>query len=154
MSLPDDRYPPVKFTTREVPTQKIAMASRVSRQFLMDPKIDHVEEHVTDALWVRLSGYVFGEAMDAEAEVVEEPIWPSWKHQLVASLPEGFVRRWLTYFWGFDDNKLAIRRRHKIHVHAHCVFPDAEIVVPQSQLGRPYRFASVEPIGYIEEPVR
>lgn len=116
----------------------------ISRYAMRHGELRHYEERHLDQMVYEINTHVLGKRAHDDIEIVEEPFYPSWRHQLVASLPDGFVRRWLTHFWGFEDNKLARQRRHHVSVEARCVFPDAEIVVPKETLGTPYRFAAIQ----------
>ncbi len=109
------------------------------------------EHDALERLVYEVNTHVLGRRARDELEIVEEPHFPTWRHHLVASLPDGFRRRWLADLWGMQDNVLAKRRRHYISVEARVVFPDAEVVVPRDKLGEPYRFASVSSFSRLED---
>lgn len=66
-----------------------------------------------------------------EVVIEERPHYLSWKHQLIDSLPAGFRRRFLCYFWDIEDYKLGSVRTHTFTEKAGVVFPYADVPMPE-----------------------
>lgn len=95
----------------------------------------------------RLSSYLmanarYSEFMDNQRDQLEV-VYPSWHHQLVASLPDGFRHRFLTYLWELEDEPLGRQTTHTVTCSASAMFPDADILPPG--LSKVARFPVIEP---------
>jgi hypothetical protein len=98
----------------------------ISRELLTSADVDVVQNLLRNSLIVRVQRTIMAERVDKQVhEWVEEPIYESARHHYLDSLPHGFRRRLLGYFWGIDDSApLAKRRRHTVVVNRWVKLPD------------------------------
>lgn len=70
-----------------------------------------IEDYQRDVQIERMSMEILAEKVEAQEHViVEEPVWKDPKAHYVASMPDGFRKRFLTYFWGLSEDALKPRR--------------------------------------------
>lgn len=93
----------------------IAATTQINAAFADQAKID-VVKLATGDLTIALQQQIMSDHVEMKTwEVVEEPLYESGKHHYLDSLPHGFRRRFLAYFWGIDDSKpLFTQKRHVI----------------------------------------
>ena len=85
-----------------------------------------MEDYARNQLVLKVERTVMAENTERKVHVwVEEPVYESARHHYLDSLPHGFRRRFLAYFWGIDDTKpLAKRRHHTVTVNRWVKLPE------------------------------
>jgi hypothetical protein len=130
----------------EVLLRKIRLGVRTTvSPYILRNAVPSVEiDHITNRMILKLDSHVLGQQEVREYVIVEEPIYPTWKHHFVASLPEGsWRRRYFTNFFLLEGQPLWTRRTHTVRCTASAVFPKAEITMPP-ELDQVARYAQVE----------
>lgn len=94
-------------------------------------QIEKVEDHMRDRVLFRFSREIMCHKVDEQQhEWVEEPVWKDPRAHYVASLPDGFRKRFLTYFWQLGRSDLQpLRVRHRVKVARWARLPE---LPPQS----------------------
>jgi hypothetical protein len=114
-----------------------------------------VVDEIAHQIVVRLRAYVYEDPKQRRHEtyrVVENRAHPSWKHALIASLPENalYRRRFLGYLWEISPTYANTRVVHEVAFKARALFPDMSIHYPK-ELGRVQYVTQIEPMGSREE---
>lgn len=105
--------------------------------------VDDITESAADQLIVALDSHVLGEQEDRTHVIVEEPVYPTWRHHLVASLPpDSYRRRFLERYWRLDG-PLAKRVTHTVTATAYRFFPRNEMDYPK-HLGSAIEFVTID----------
>ncbi len=99
-----------------------------SRLLMHRADFDMIHDVIRDQMVERMSVEILTEKVAEDAyEIVERPHYPTWRHQLVASLPLGsFRRRFLAYFWddvNYEDPSGRIVK-HTVKVHRWIEHPE------------------------------
>ena len=144
--------PAATITFQQIALHRLRLAAQtaISPYVLRNADCDVVMDQVSQRLIARLDSHVLGEKDSETLRVVEEPVWLSWRHQLVGSLPHGFRRRFLSYFWDLDGQPLAKRVTHEVTAEAWRVFPACTADFPK-HMGAPVLIASCTAPSYTED---
>src|SRR4051812_46268107 len=94
--------PPIAVAFTEILLRKIRLrvSGALSPYVLREARPEIVMDRMSDQLIVSLDPHVMGQEETKTYRIVEESIYPTWKHHLIASLPErSWRRRYLTNFF-------------------------------------------------------
>lgn len=110
------------YRNRLLEPQIVSGVASVSELLLADSE-EWIKDHTRGQVLLRMTKTVMQEKVSEQQQtIVEEPLYDSWKHHLVCSLPDGFRRRFLCYFWGIKPE--AKRRKHEITMKRWVNYPD------------------------------
>src|SRR3954471_20472089 len=111
--------------TKLLRPRTVAATAQISPAFAEEAKGDVVELATKNSA-LTLQQQIMSDHVELETwEVVEEPVYESGKHHYLDSLPHGFRRRFLAYFWGIDDSKPLFRQKR------HVITMDRWVNLPQ-----------------------
>jgi hypothetical protein len=150
------RTPPAisTFETKTLERLQIGVTQAVGRE-LPGLRIDSLEASDTlgflkNQLVMMLRAHVWSDP-DRHHNKVHKVTYtqahPTWKHHLVASLPEGsFVRGFFHYFWDIPFDYANTRVTEKIEVDVRTIFPENTMHYPE-HLGRVHYPVQITPLG-------
>jgi len=123
------------YTEHTLEPRLLQAVQEISGELLRDADVSVVSDIIRDSLVLRLEKYIMCEKVaEDQYEIVEEPVWRNPQAHYVASLPDGFRKRFLMYFWGLSEYDLTPRRvTHTVTLRRWVKLPD----VPSS-MGRAY----------------
>jgi len=115
--------------------------SRNMLQGLTGVRAEQMIEHMSNQIIMQLRAFVLADPRRDYRKThtfTYLAAHPTWKHQLVASLPEGsFRRRWCHYFWEIPFDYANTKVTKTVDVHVPTIFPESTMRYPE-QLGRPH----------------
>ena len=144
---------PEAIAFRRLVLHKIKLRSHqaISPYVLRNADAQMIMDHVARQMVAQLDSHVLAESKTQTHTIVEQPVYPSWKHHLLASLPEtSFRRRFLERFWDLEDEPLAKRITHQVTANAHRAFPENTQQYPKD-LGCPVEFAVIDDFPRYED---
>lgn len=141
--------PAITFSEIILRKLKLRSATALSPYVLREARPEIVMDRMADRMVAHLDSHVLGLEETKEYEIVEQPVYPTWRHHLVDSLPEGWRRRFLTHWWSLEGERLGRRTTHTVVCRAHAAFPQAEIQVPK-EMGHVVRFAAIDDHPYYD----
>jgi hypothetical protein len=109
---------------------KVAATGSITKQALADTAAAAtMVDHLRDLLMFKLESYVTVDPRGRRKEhytLVSDPVYPSWRHQLLAELPEGGLRqRVLGRLFGIDPTQpLGKRHRLVLDIAQEVIFPE------------------------------
>lgn len=128
-----------EFSTLVLERARFKASSMVTRQLLANADVRQMVDMMSDRLLVHLEAEVLEDRnlrRSIDYQVTEDPVYDSWRHWLVASLPvNSFRRRFLAYLWEIDPLYKGRRRIHELHIQRRGLFPENTMRYPDS-LGR------------------
>lgn len=151
----------LEFETKILERIRLGVTVAISNQLLHGVRIDSIDANhelgsLRDRLVMRIRAHVWS---DPERDYHKTHTFtyakahPTWKHHLVASLPEGSFRRgWCHYFWGIPFDYANTLVTEKVEVHVPSIFPENTYHYPE-HLGRVHHPISITPLGRTEETV-
>lgn len=104
---------------------------------LHDARVDVVEDHVSQALVARLEAAIWSDpekTLRQEWKHTDEVRHPSWKHALIADLPDEalYRRRFFGYLWDIDPAYKGRLRRRTLGFERRVIFPEMRNAYPES----------------------
>lgn len=148
-----DLYPTISYETAVLEKLKLSISHAVSRQMLSGIQgisVDSMVSEITDSLLLRLRAFVLNDPKRNFNKVYEfsyVQAHPTWKHALVASLPEGsFRRRWCHFFWDIPLDYKNTRVTQRVEVDVKGIFPESTMQYPDS-LGPIHYVTHINPLG-------
>jgi hypothetical protein len=148
--LNDSPYAP-SYETATLEAVRLCVQQAVSKELLGAQNIEFVAEEMSRQMIFRLRAMVYEDPKQRRRDVhriVEECAHPTWKHALIASLPEAalYRRRFLGYLWDIEPMYANTRVVHEVAVTARGLFPDMSIHYPK-ELGTIQYMTKIEPLG-------
>lgn len=128
-----DISPYMNFETMTLDRVKVAAANAVSPEFALMPDARFHVDHMGNRLIVELRASVLEDRRYHHEETVrfeEQPVYRSWKQHLVASLPDGFRRRFLMTWWNIDEPD-GTKIVHEITQTRRALFPGNRMEYPE-----------------------
>jgi hypothetical protein len=158
MSTPLPPESEVSFETKTLERLQVAVNTAISNQMLHGIKVGSVEssrmlEMLADRMVYQLRAYVWTDPEKSRTEThtfTYTKAHPSWRHALVASLPEGsFRRRFLHFFWDIPFDYQNTRVTETVEVFIPAVLPEMQMDYPK-QFGRIHFPVSFRTTDYTE----
>lgn len=147
----------MEFTTKVLERLDLGIRTAISKYMLHGVRHEALEPILDDmaqSIVLRLRAHVWSDPerdYRKTHEVTYTQAHPTWKHHLVASLPEkSWWRGFLHYFWDIPTDYANKRITEKIEVHVPSIFPENTYHYPE-HLGRVHHPISITPLGRIEE---
>lgn len=133
----------MKIVEHDLQPRVVAAVGRISRE-MAHYDLDMAVDLTTQDFVLRCERTIMAENTESSRhEWVEEPVWKDARAHYVASLPEGFRRRFLMRFWGLSEDDLVPKRvRHMVDVKRWVKLPD----VP-TEFGRAYYEQVLDELG-------
>lgn len=104
---------------------------------------EHYVDRMSRSIFFKIKSYVLGKRHADEYVIHESPRYKSWRHQLIGSLPDGWRKRFLCYFWDISEGELGTMTTHFVRAEVLNLFPHMTLDV--EVLG------NMVPISYISD---
>lgn len=159
MRYTDTPSPEVPYETLILEPLMLGVRQALSRQMLSGIHVvkgEVIMEHILDQIVFSLRAHVWADPRrdyKKTHKFTYMAAHPSWKHHLMASLPEGsFRRRWCHYFWEIPFDYANTRVTETIEVHVPTIFPENTMQYPD-HLGRAHHPIQIINTGTLREPL-
>ena len=136
----DYAFPPdpvMHYREKTLEAIRLAVITRLNNQLLhgvQRVEMDSMVDLMVDQTVMKLEAVVWSDPSQSHTEEVALSVpsgHPTWKHQLVANLPENsFRRRWMCFFYGIPLDYKAAKITKTFKVHVPAVLPELQRELP------------------------